>query len=222
LLGYPSTAGFNDGQPITVSVPYTQAKKVTDLKVIDVFIALKGATVGSYTITDVIVDSTRKIALGITLTNNNDPDDILTFPKEDAEDDSPYLGYHNFEYDDDDNLISGHYTSDSQMYARIKPETLTIAPDDPDHHNPGETGSDDSSIHGHAYPDRMPGDYPLVWLPLVNPNEDPDDPMKKRYVLFSFEVTDIEFELEDEVDENGVKTGKRKITYHTKKKEAEK
>jgi hypothetical protein len=216
-------AGYADDEPITVSVPYTESKPVGNLKAIDAFIALKGKVIGDYTITDVIADSTRKIAQGITLTNNNDPADILTFPKEDDEDESPYLGYHNFVYDDDDNLIGGEYTSDSPMYARIKPETpFEAAPDDPTHHDTPDPNpnpdpnivSDDSSIHGHAYPDRMPGDYPLAWLPQVNP----DYPASKHYVLFSFEAMDLDFTIDDEVDVNGVKTGKHKITYHTKKK----
>jgi hypothetical protein len=219
-------AGYLDGQPITVNVPYATNEQRDNLKSIDVFIALKGNMVGSnYRITDVIVDSTRKIAQGITLTNINNSEDYLTFPKEDDEDESPYLGYHNFEYDPDDgHLIGGEYTSDSPMYARIKPETPTIAPDDPSHHDTPDPNpvpnpnpdpnivSDDSSIHGHAYPDRMPGDYPLDWLPVNTGTID-----ENHFVLFSFEVMDLIFSIDDEVDANGVKTGKHKITYHTKK-----
>jgi hypothetical protein len=168
-------------------------------------------------ITDVLTDSLDKFLEGIeftvTITVSGTPTVTkYTFPEneDDGTDESAYLGYSHFRYENPGGTLSGgEYKSEyAPMYFRGSPDTRTTTP--------SETIDDNSPVHGTNYPDLPPGEYFIKDLPE---EADKDDPYNiAPTVTVSFEGMELEFEIEitQVVDENGNVTTKHTITYHVK------
>jgi hypothetical protein len=157
----------------------------------------------TYTITDVIIDSTRTFLDGIVITDSEG--NLYKYPDPKADDDlievSPYVGYHNFQYDAEGRLSEGQYGGRGPMYFLGTPTSgpITTYPDP----------TDKNSEYGNGYPAIAPGLFFIDDLPKEGEEDIP-------YVTASFEEMDLSFTIVYATNEKGEATQKHSITYHTR------
>ncbi|MDR1159744.1 MAG: hypothetical protein LBK69_03860 [Syntrophomonadaceae bacterium] len=219
LAIYPLVGAVGFLIPIIVEIDIPEGKTEDDITVIDVLIKLLHMVVTEdnvdYTISDVLTDSIHKFFEALVITYDGEEGTVsVRYPdslSEVHDDDFPFNGYFDFQYDGEGNLTGGKYEFYGPMIFRGKPVAGTepgqyvpyIAP--PDH------GDEDSSWHGPGYFKKAPGEYPVPWLPTEDIEGD-----DVYYMTVCFERMELEFEIHREVNENGVVVSKHTITFHNR------